>query len=337
VRPGILALGVDGGNTKTLAAVADGDGRVLGTGRSGCSDLYGAPSPAAALAAIEAAAGAALTAAGCDAAAVASAAFSLAGADWSEDFALLERELPARLGLGGSLLVVNDAVGALRAGSPDWTGIAVVCGTYNAVGARHPDGRIFHLGFWPDGAGGRHLGRAGLKAVQRAALGVGPPTVLAARALALYQVQDEIALLHAFTRRDNGGKLGKADEDRFAPPVLDAADDGDAVARAIVEDIGRVLGLQARASAERLGLPLAGTRAVLAGGVLSHPTDRLAGAVMAQLPGAVPVRHGPPPIAGAVALALDRLGVAADAEAVAAGVAAIEEGGAAWAASVSSA
>ena len=55
--------------------------------------------------------------------------------------------------------MVNDALGALRAGSPDWTGIAVVSGTYNAIGARHPDGRVFHLGFWPDGAGGRELGR----------------------------------------------------------------------------------------------------------------------------------------------------------------------------------
>ena len=34
---------------------------------------------------------------------------------------------------------------------------------------------------------------------------------------------------------------------------------------------------------------------------------------MAELPGAVPVRHGPPPIAGALLLALDRLGVAAGA------------------------
>ena len=42
-------LAVDGGNTKTLAAVADADGHVLGIGRASCGDIYGAESPDAAL------------------------------------------------------------------------------------------------------------------------------------------------------------------------------------------------------------------------------------------------------------------------------------------------
>ena len=59
---------------------------------------------------------------------------------------------------------------------------------------------------------------------------------------------------------------------------------------------------------------------MLTGGVFDHPTERLAAATMAELPGAVPVRGGPPPVAGALLLALDRLGVHADAAAVAAGL-----------------
>jgi len=304
------ALAVDGGNTKTLAVVADAGGRPLGTGRSGCADIYNSASPDVALGAVERAARAALAEAGVDAGDVASAVFSLAGADWPEDFALLERALPERLGLRVPPLVVNDALGALRGGSPDWTGVAVVSGTYNAIGARHPDGRVFHLGFWPDGAGGRDLGGDALDAVTRADLGIGPATVLTERALALYEVADPIELLHAFTRR---GGLGEAGQDRMAPVVLDAADEGDAVAAAIVTGKGRILGRQARACAARLGLPLAGTRIVLTGGVFAHPSERLADATMAELPGAVAVRHGPPPIAGALLLALDRLGVRAGA------------------------
>jgi hypothetical protein len=95
--------------------------------------------------------------------------------------------------------------------------------------------------------------------------------------------------------------------------VLDVADDGDPVALGIVLERGRLLGGQARISAERIGLPLAGTRVVLTGSVFAHPTHLLADAVMAELPGAEPVRHGPPPIAGAVLLALDRIGVRGDA------------------------
>ena len=59
---------------------------------------------------------------------------------------------------------------------------------------------------------------------------------------------------------------------------------------------------------------------MLTGGVFGHPTARLAAATMAELPGAVPVRHGPPPVAGALLLALDRLGVRADAGLVGAGL-----------------
>jgi hypothetical protein len=96
-----------------------------------------------------------------------------------------------------------------------------------------------------------------------------------------------------------------------------------------------VLGRQARASAAQVGLPLDGTRVVLTGGVFEHPTDRLAAATMAELPGAVPVRHGPPPIAGALLLAFDRLGVAVDPSAVAAGLRATDGRSARWAASPS--
>jgi hypothetical protein len=59
---------------------------------------------------------------------------------------------------------------------------------------------------------------------------------------------------------------------------------------------------------------------VLTGGVFGHPTERLADAAMAELPGGVAVRHPPPPIAGVLLLALDRLGVAVGADAVAAGL-----------------
>jgi N-acetylglucosamine kinase-like BadF-type ATPase len=327
-------LAVDGGNTKTLAVVADAAGQTLGAGHGGCSDIYSAPKPDDALAEIESAVRGALTSAGVTAAAVEAAAFSLAGADWPEDFTLLERALRERIGLPAPPLVVNDAIGALRAGSPDWTGVAVVSGTYNAVGARHPDGRVFHVGFWPDGAGGRHIGRAALRAVYHADLGMGPATVLTEHALELYGADDALALLYEFTRR---GGLAEAEVDRLAPLVLDAADAGDPVAGAIVAEKGGILGRQARACAERLGLPLTGTRIVLAGRVFAHPTERLAAATMAELPGATPVRHVAPPVAGALLLALDQLGVEAEAAAVANGLPFPEAEGrsAAWAASPS--
>jgi N-acetylglucosamine kinase-like BadF-type ATPase len=312
-----VVLAVDGGNTKTIAVVADDGGHTLGAGRGGCSDIYNAATPATAIEAIAAAAEQALDGAGANASEIEAATFSLAGADWPEDFTLLEDALCERLGLPAPPLVVNDAIGALRSGSPDWTGVSVISGTYNAIGARREDGRVFHLGFWPDGAGGRELGHDALRAVYHAHLGMGPETALTAGALALYGAGDAIDLLHRFTRR---GGFAESEVDRMAAVVLDAADESDDVARAIVAAKGGILGRQGRACAAQLDLPLEGTRVVLSGRVFAHPTERLAAATMAELPGATAVRHPVPPVAGALLLSLDRLGVAADAETVAAGL-----------------
>src|SRR5439155_2993074 len=157
-----LLLGVDGGNTKTIAVVARRDGSVAGVGKSGLSDIHGAPTPSDGVGEIVRAVDAALAVAGASVADLDAATFSLAGADWPEDFVYLRGELVRRLALGGEPAIVNDAVGAIRSGSPDWTGIAVVCGTGCAVGARNVRGDVFHYGFWPDGTGGGALGAQGL-------------------------------------------------------------------------------------------------------------------------------------------------------------------------------
>src|SRR5947209_12045309 len=132
---GTYYLGVDGGNSKTIALIAEPDGGIIGVGRAGCSDIYGAPSVDSALEEIERAVTTAAELSGVALPRVSHGAFSLAGADWPEDFELLRDELTAR-GLARSVRVLNDAFGALRAGSADGTGVAVVVGTGAALGAR---------------------------------------------------------------------------------------------------------------------------------------------------------------------------------------------------------
>ncbi len=304
-----LLLGVDGGNTKTVGLVAGRDGAILGAGRSGNSDLYNAPSVDAALASVAAAATQALSAAGASAADVDAACFSLAGADWAEDFALLRQELPARIGLTSEPLVVNDAVGPIRAGTPDGVGTAVVCGTYGVSSGRNAAGEVFHLGFWPDSCGARPLAREALAAVWRADLGYGPETSLTRRALETYAVPDPLGLLHELTRR--GGRGAEA-VDRLAPAVLDEADAGDKVAAAIVAGQGRILGDQTQACAERVGLAGGEFPVVLAGGVFRHPSRLLAEALMQRIPGGRAVRAAHEPAVGALLFAFDRAGIAAD-------------------------
>jgi N-acetylglucosamine kinase-like BadF-type ATPase len=215
-----------------------------------------------------------------------------------------------RLGLPAPPLVVNDAIGAIRAGTPDGVGVAVVCGTYGAPGARNARGDVFHIGFWPDATGGRPLAGEGLDAVWRAGLGLGPPTSLTARALALFGAPDPLALMHAFTRREM--PVPGALRDRLAPAVLDEAEAGDPVARAIVERQGRALGDQARVCAERVGLLGAPFPVVLGGGVLRHPSRLLAHRVLERLPEGRPLEATAEPVVGTLLFAADRAGVAVD-------------------------
>ncbi|HEY0416150.1 MAG TPA: BadF/BadG/BcrA/BcrD ATPase family protein [Gaiellaceae bacterium] len=301
-----MVLGVDGGNTKTIALVAALDGTVVGSGRAGCADIYSWPTPGAGIAEVVAAAEGALAAAGAGRADVRAAVFSLAGADWPEDFALLGRELGAWL--GREPIVVNDAIGAIRCGVPSGVGVAAVCGTGSAVGARGVGGGVFHIGFWPDGSGARKLGEDALAAVYREGLGVGPPTALTPAALAAFGAGSPLELLHAFSRR--GGTAGEAAA--FARAMLDVSASGDAVAGAIVRTHAEVIAAQIRASAARVSLPQP-YPVVLAGPVFRHEAGELARLVLEALPDATPVPARLEPAAAAVWGALAEAGAPADA------------------------
>jgi N-acetylglucosamine kinase-like BadF-type ATPase len=306
-------LAVDGGNTKTIAVVAGVDGRVVGVGRGGCTDIYGAASLEAAHAELAATVGAALAAASVDARSVAAAVLSLAGADWPEDIAVNAAFARTQLGLRDAV-VVNDAIGGLRSGTPDGVGIAVICGTFNAVGARNADGAAFHLGFWPDRTGAVDLSTEALKAVYRHGLDLGPATALTSAVLDLFGVGDTLDLLHSFTRRTD--RRSRHDLVRVAPVLLDVAADGDQVAAAIVTSAGRALGDQAAMAATRVALDVDEAIVVLSGGVLQHRTALLADTIMSRLPGAVAVRPQVPPIVGVLMLARDHLGLASDPDAL---------------------
>jgi len=308
-----LVLGVDGGNTKTLALVAREDGAILGAGRAGCGDIYGATSPTAAIAEIERAVHAALTEAKIVPGQISAGAFSLAGADWPEDFHLLEEAMRAQ-GYGQRIVIVNDAMGALRAGSPDGTGVVVACGTGAAVGARGTDGRIWHSSFWQQTQGADELSQRALRAVYHAELGIDPPTLLTERLLAIFEVQRVEELLHKLTARD----IPRSEKRRqLVRPLFECADAGDAVARQILLSHGRALGHYAIIAARKVGLLEESFPLVLTGGVLRHPSpflrEALLGCVREAAPGMRAIQSRFEPAAGAVLLALDVLSIQSDA------------------------
>jgi len=301
-----LVLGVDGGNTKTIAIVARSDGTIAGAGRAGCADIYNAVDEETAIDAIRIAVDDALRAAGAACADILAGAFSVAGADWPEDIALLENAVRG-LGYGQSTQVVNDAIGALRAGTPDGLGVGVTCGTGIAIGARNAEGKIWYSGHWPVAAGGAELGWRALRAVYEAELGLAPPTSLKAGMLEYFGVDSIEDVLHLTTAR--GRIWGTPQQARLAPVLLDQAALGDETALDIVLDAAARHADAALAAAGAVGLRQSSFRLVLSGGVLRHPSGLLEGSIrtrVEELAPAVETVHDPPePVIGAVLLAMD--------------------------------
>jgi N-acetylglucosamine kinase-like BadF-type ATPase len=304
-----LVLGVDGGNSKAIALVARTDGSVVGAARRlGAADIY-AEGPDAALAVTRAAVHEALDRAGATPAEIGQAVFSMAGADWPEDFDLLTDAL-ATDGFGGPATVVNDAIGALAGAVPEGRAVVVSIGTGAATGARGADGAVWHSSFWQSPQGAGELARGALNAVVRSELGIVPPTPLRDGLLAATGDADVEAALHRFTARD---RLDAAVIGPVVRALLSAAESGDPVALSVVERHGAGLGEIAAAAARRVGIAEERYSLAFCGGLARSGAEILLEAVVAametagQSPRRVAARWEP--AVGAVVIGLHAAGV----------------------------
>jgi N-acetylglucosamine kinase-like BadF-type ATPase len=306
-------LGVDGGNSKTIALIASLDGSILGAGRSGCGDIYKGVDRA--LSAVDEAVRQAREQSNCKAKrSILTSTFSMAGADYPEDFALLRISFRKR-SYGRRITVVNDAVGALRAGSVDGSGVAIVCGTGAATSSRSPDSkRLWHSSFWQQGGGAASLGRQARDLVFRAELGLVPPTALTKRLLEHFGHDSVEGLNHAINARWAEKPVPMH---KLARAVLDCAHAGDESALAIVRNEARLLGETAVVAAAKVGFDDTATfPLVFAGSVFRHDCRLLAKLVTEHVkrerPFARPLMCDLEPSAGAVIMALEKAGVVVD-------------------------
>jgi N-acetylglucosamine kinase-like BadF-type ATPase len=229
----------------------------------------------------------------------------MAGADWPEDIAFWYDAMSLRH-LGRHIISQNDALGILYAGSPDATGVSIVCGTGAATGARAPDGRMWHSSFWQDEAqGSTHLGQKTLFAVYRAELGIAPATSLTERVLTYFGVDSVEEVLHLFHSRLHPAPVSV---DHLTPILLDEAHAGDELALQVVSEHGARLGDIALVAARKVGIEGTPFPLVLGGGVFRHPTTILEDAVVDRVrmvsPRVHPIRSPHEPIVGVMFEAL---------------------------------
>jgi glucosamine kinase len=216
-------LGVDGGATKTLAAVLDVRGGDIHLGHGGPSneDAVGADR---AVAALLGAAEAAIAAAGVAAADIGAAVLAIAGTDTAS---VSQHVQQAR---NEGWLVVNDVVGAWATATGAAPGVAAISGTGSNVFGVGADGSAWRAGGWGhllgDEGSGYWLGVQAIKAALRDREGSGPETALGDAVPAFFgvgSIEELASLVYA-------KPLTKGEIAAVAVEAARAAEAGDAVA-----------------------------------------------------------------------------------------------------------
>ncbi|HWY90221.1 MAG TPA: BadF/BadG/BcrA/BcrD ATPase family protein [Solirubrobacteraceae bacterium] len=247
-------LGIDGGATKTLAAVLDLRQRVLHLGHAGPSNEDAVGTRLAVKAVLDAT-DQALTGAGISHEQLAASVLAVAGTDT----AAIERHLhdtrPERW------IVVNDVVGAWATATGARPGVGVISGTgsnvFGAGSAHSPEGwvgRTWRAGGWGhllgDEGSGYWLGAQSIVAALHDRDGSGPPTALSDALLEFFRSASvEMLAASVYTT-----PLTKGEVAAFAVETSRLAQEGDAVARELYARAAALLGAQIGAVIANTGL-----------------------------------------------------------------------------------
>jgi N-acetylglucosamine kinase-like BadF-type ATPase len=262
-----LVMGIDGGGTRTVAAVLDDTLRELGRGQGGPANYHnvGLESVQEAL---RTAAQGACREAGCRLDELSALGCGLAGAGRTEDRDVLRQAVAEALPIL-SLILSHDAEIALVGGTGRREGVLVICGTGSMAYGVNAAGVSARAGGWgpilDDRGSGFWIGRCALRSAVRGYERRGPPTALGAeilQALALSRMDDLIRW--ASTKGSVQEIAG------LAPWVGRCAQAGDHVAQRILRRAGRELASLVEAVLRQLDMADMACEVVLAGGTLRH-------------------------------------------------------------------
>jgi len=219
-------LGVDGGQSSTLALIGDGEGRVVGRGVAGpCNHVSAAESRAKFLGALTGAVNAACQQAGLpDAPQFMAACLGFSGGPQDKE-ALTREALRAT-----KLIITGDAMIALSGALAGDPGAITIAGTGSIAYARNKHGEVARAGGWGyvfgDEGGGFDISRQALRVALRFEEGWGPSTVLHGMLLASFNAKSANELMHRFYTTE----FSRPVIAKFAEQVDEAANQGDAEA-----------------------------------------------------------------------------------------------------------
>lgn len=298
-----LVLGIDAGQTSTMAVVVTDDAQIVGVGVAGPIRHHAEHDAESAL---SEAFSDALRSAIPPGAQIDVACLSLTGSAGIASVALARRGDIARVDV-----LESDAFAALASGVGAQGGIAVIAGTGSVALARSvAAGRHTLKGGWGwlmgDQGGGFAIGLAGLRAAARADDGTGPPTELNDRLCSALGAADLRLVYNELTGRG----FDRPAIGRLARVVTRASEEGDHVAARIVDDAAVYLAALVSSVARDAPYLASNERVIVcAGGVLeSGPVlDQTTEHLRRLLPDFRLVSPVGPPAIGAAMLGLAQL------------------------------
>lgn len=240
-------MGIDGGATKTRAAVLDLESGALHFAHGGPSneDSVGARSAVGALLAV---ADAAIERAGIAQEALATAVLAVAGTDTD---AIAGHVRAAR---ADNWIVVNDVVAAWAAATGAQPGIGAISGTGSNVFGVGPQGQPWRAGGWGhllgDEGSGYWFGVQSIKAALRDRESSGPETALSGAVVEFFDAPS----VEALAARVYSKPLAKSEIAAFATETARLAEAGDAVAGELYQLGARELAAQVAVVIARTGL-----------------------------------------------------------------------------------
>jgi len=299
-------LGMDGGQSYTTAAVCDLSGRLLGAGRAGPANHVWEPGGAArARRAVSQSMGGALRAAGLRRVRFEAAFLGMTGA-MPHTRRAVRGCVPTR-----RFRLENDKVTALASVTAGQPGIVTIAGTGTITYGQNARGEEADASGWGyligDEGSAFWIAKQALAAACRAYDGRGPRTSLVAALTAAAEV-DDLWRLHELIY---SGRTSRAAIAALAVAVNETADAGDALARRVLREAGRELGLAVAVVARKLRMSRGATTVGMVGGVFQGSAvvrNSFRREVRRHVPEAI---FAPPrftPVIGSVLLALRMAG-----------------------------
>ncbi len=244
-----IFLGIDGGGTHTEACLIDSEGRVLGKGSGGPSNLFYAEEKVFVGSVSDAVQGA-LREAGLQIADIAMACAGLAGAGGPASIAKAEGLLNPLFG-ATPFIVVGDTMSALAAAHGGGNGVILIAGTgSNCMGVK--DGTYAMSGGWGsllgDEGSAYSIAVKGLRIAAKSSDGRSKPTSMLDLFLGALGGKGPRDLISLTRNLDRPGIAG------LARAVFDAASAGDEAALGILDEEAAELALMVLAVSARLGL-----------------------------------------------------------------------------------